>query len=434
MAAFDKPDEIGRRVADLYQELSFPAPAKLQRALQKEGIAISLKALKELVGESGSRQVFQPPPRYGGNITSGRMDDRWAADLLSFESRPAKRAEATYTAVLFVQDIFSRYLWVEPISSKTQVRRAFEDILDKSGRKPRELNTDKGTEFTSREFQTMLARRSIQYREKVGKNDIATVDRAMGTLRDMLARRGADAAAGGDWLAELPKAVASYNKLDHSALHDNAPGEVEGDKDLRFQLRYENAEKRMENAEQAQERKRKLESTGAFRTLLQPTAFKRRAGVPNWSSEVHNVADATTAQVTDTKGNKFDTRMVLPVSAVSSAVQAAPRGTAPRDAQRRDATKRFLPQLLDIVMRAGSGGMTLALAGRTMAAKQDFSRVLKEQRMTFRQFLDVHPGNFNVQIRGNASKVYAVPAAAARTRERPDGTLVHFARLRPIRE
>ena len=109
MAAFVDPGETGRRVAELYQELSFPAPAKLQRALQKEGIAISLKALKELVGESGARQVFQPPPRYGGNITSGRIDDRWAADLLSFESKPAKRAEATYTAVLIVQDIFSRF-------------------------------------------------------------------------------------------------------------------------------------------------------------------------------------------------------------------------------------------------------------------------------------------------------------------------------------
>ena len=150
MAAADaSPDEIGRRVAELYQELSFPAPAKLQSALRKEGIAISLKALKELVGESGARQVFQPPPRYGGNIMSNRMDDRWAADLLSFESRPAKRAETTYTQVLIVQDIFSRYLWAEPISSKTQVRRAFEDILDKSGRKCRELNCDRGTEFTS---------------------------------------------------------------------------------------------------------------------------------------------------------------------------------------------------------------------------------------------------------------------------------------------
>ena len=252
------PEDIGRRVAELYQELSFPSAAKLQRALQKENISISLSGLKELIGESGARQVLQPPPSYGGNIASGRMDDRWAADLMSFESRPAKRADATFTNVLIVQDIFSRYLWAEPISSKTQVRRAFEDILDRSGRKPRELNSDLGTEFSRREFQTMLARRNIQWRKKVAKNDIATVDRGMGTLKDMLARRGADQAAGRDWLAELPKAVAGYNKLDHSALHGNVPSEVEGDKDLRFQLRYENAGKMLDNVAQAQERKRKL--------------------------------------------------------------------------------------------------------------------------------------------------------------------------------
>jgi len=337
--------------------------------------------------------------------------------------------------VLIVQDIFSHYLWAEPISSKTQVRRAFEDILDKSGRRPRELNTDKGTEFSSKEFQNMLTRRgAIHWREKVGKNDIATVDRAMGTLKEMIARRSADEAAGGDWLTELPKAVASHNKLDHSALHDNAPTEVKGDTNLRFQLRYENAEKRMENAEQAQERKRKLETTGAFRTLLQPTAFKRRAGVPNWSSEVHTVADVTSAQVTDQNGGKFDTRAVLPVSARSSAATTAPQGTAPRDTQRLEATRKFLPDLIQIVMRMGSAGMNLALAGRSMAARQGFSRTLKEQRMTFRQFVDLNNTTFRVKIQGNASKIYALPAATARTRERPDGTLMQFDRLRPIRE
>ena len=115
------PEDIGRRVAELYQELSFPTANKLQSALRKEGINLSLSGLKELTSESGARQVFQPPPRYGGNITSGRMDDRWAADLMSFESRPAKRADATYTNVLIVQNIFSRFLWAEPLSSKTQV-------------------------------------------------------------------------------------------------------------------------------------------------------------------------------------------------------------------------------------------------------------------------------------------------------------------------
>ena len=148
--------DIGQRVAELYQQLSFPSAPKLQSALRKEGITLPLSALKELTSESGARQVLQPPPRYGGHITSGRIDDRWAVDLLSFESRPAKRGDVTYTSVLLCQDIFSRYVWAEPISQKTQVRRAFEDILDKSQRKPRELNSDKGSEFTSREFLSLI--------------------------------------------------------------------------------------------------------------------------------------------------------------------------------------------------------------------------------------------------------------------------------------
>ena len=63
------------------------------------------------------------------------------------------------------------------LSTKSETRAAFESIIDQ-GRKPRELNTDKGSEFTNREFQSMLSRRTIQHKLKVGLNDIATIDRA----------------------------------------------------------------------------------------------------------------------------------------------------------------------------------------------------------------------------------------------------------------
>ena len=135
--------DIGQRVAEVYEQLSFPSAPKLQSALRKEGITLSLSALKELTSESGARQVLQPPPTYGGHITSSRIDDRWAADLMYFESRPAKRGDVTYTYVLLCQHIFSRFLWAEPISNKTQVRRAFADILDKSHHTPRELTSAK---------------------------------------------------------------------------------------------------------------------------------------------------------------------------------------------------------------------------------------------------------------------------------------------------
>ena len=73
--------------------------------------------------------------------------------------------------------------------------------------------------------------------------------------------------------------------------------------------------------------------------------------------------------------------------------------------------------------------MTLALAGRTMAARQDFTRVLKAQRMTFRQFLDLNADSFRTAIRANASKIFVTPDAATRTRQR-DGTLTQFQRRR----
>ena len=127
----------------------------------------------------------------------------------------------------------------------------------------------------------------------------------MGTLRDMRARRRAGKAAGGVWLTESPKAVASYNRLHHSALQDTAPGEVKDDTDLRFQLRYENVGGMRGNAAKPKERKRKLDPTGAFRTLLHPTAFKRRANMPNGPTEVHTAANVTAARITDSQGNLF---------------------------------------------------------------------------------------------------------------------------------
>ena len=117
--------------------------------------------------------------------------------------------------------------------------------------------------------------------------------------------------------------------------------------------------------------------------------MKRRAGVPNWSSEVHTVSQVTPTQVTDQKGNKHDTRLVLPVPARSSAILAAP---APlRQDRRQTATQRFVPDLTHILLR--TNGATLSAAARAMAAKQGFTQTLRDQRMTFRQFVDAHPNS-----------------------------------------
>ena len=101
---------MDERIRTLNSELAFPAASRLQAALRKEGIRVSLAEIKRITSTSGSRQIFQPPPSYEGHITSVKIDDRWVADLLSFESRPVERPEFFYRHVLLVQDIFSRFI------------------------------------------------------------------------------------------------------------------------------------------------------------------------------------------------------------------------------------------------------------------------------------------------------------------------------------
>ena len=112
---------MDNRIADLYAELAFPSASRLQAALRKEGITVSLSDIKQVVSKTGSRQILQPPPLYQGNITADRIDDRWVADLISFVSRPAKRQD-TYRHVLLVQDIFSRFVWAAAIQTTSRTR------------------------------------------------------------------------------------------------------------------------------------------------------------------------------------------------------------------------------------------------------------------------------------------------------------------------
>ena len=53
----------GERIAEIYRELGFPSAPKLQTALRKQGINVSLDNLRNLIKTLGSRQIFRPPPQ-----------------------------------------------------------------------------------------------------------------------------------------------------------------------------------------------------------------------------------------------------------------------------------------------------------------------------------------------------------------------------------
>ena len=77
-------------------------------------------------------------------------------------------------------------------------------IMRDTERKPEQLTTDLGSEFTNSSFQAMLEREGIFHTPKEAPQDLATLDRAIGELRKVLSRR---VTHGGEWYDELAAAV-----------------------------------------------------------------------------------------------------------------------------------------------------------------------------------------------------------------------------------
>ena len=167
------------------------------------------------------------------------------------------------------------------MKSKKETTAQFSRLMTTQERKCRQLTTDKGTEFTSVAFNQLMVASDIRHVYKEALNDLSTIDRAMGLIKDRIGVIVAE--RGGTWLDVLQQVINAHNGLDTKALLDNAPEDVFEDAELRFRLRQENAEKRHENVELAIKRVDKLEAEGGFRTLLQKEGVKRRTGLPNWS-------------------------------------------------------------------------------------------------------------------------------------------------------
>ena len=382
----ETPEELGRRIAALYRELSYPSATKFRAALRKRGINVSAEFVNEVVADQGVRQLTAAAPNFTGRVTARKLDHRWMADLMDYT---AKASKTSPVYVLILQDVFSRFIWAQALKSKAQVAAAFSRIVEETGRKCEELSTDKGSEFMSAAFQTRLSNLGIRHRVKIGPQDLATLDRAIGTLRATLSRRTAE---GGPWWEELDAAVKSINNTEHSALFSEEPGDVKDDKDLRFDLRYHNANMAAENQEQAEKRAARLQQKGAFRTLLLPkTGFRRRAGQQNWSEKIHTVAEIQGGRVVDTEGESYPMSIVLPIPATTNPAAAssfARGGSAKINEKRRIALRPWLPDMMNVIRRAGDDGIALNVFARRMRDKPGFTEALKQQKATATQAVE----------------------------------------------
>ena len=130
-------------VEEVFEELNFPSSQKLRRVLDSRGIAYDRKDVEKLVRREAVRQVQAPAYKFDGKIVAHDINDRWLCDLIDFTAAPSDRGKRTGLGemkdgeqfILVVQDVFSRFLYTEGLTSKRPevVAKAFEDIVTRAG-------------------------------------------------------------------------------------------------------------------------------------------------------------------------------------------------------------------------------------------------------------------------------------------------------------
>ena len=95
------------------------------------------------------------------SVISNGIDEIWTADLVEMGKFSKWNKGIRY--LLIVIDVFSKFGWIEPLKDKRgeSVAHAFEKIF-KSGRQPRLLWADKGSEFYNSNVKRLLSKHNIE--------------------------------------------------------------------------------------------------------------------------------------------------------------------------------------------------------------------------------------------------------------------------------
>lgn len=140
-------------------------------------------------------------------------DDLWQADLAEFI--PHAKINKGYKYLLLVIDCYSKYLWTRALKSKTasEVSDAFESIL-KLDRKPKNLQTDDGTEFFNKSFATVMKKHDINHYSTYSVKKASIVERVIRTIKNWLYKefsfRG-----NYKWIDIIKDIVLKYNNRRH---------------------------------------------------------------------------------------------------------------------------------------------------------------------------------------------------------------------------
>ena len=151
-------------------------------------------------------------------VTVYNIDDIWSADLTnSFQS--LSKENQGYKYMLNVIDLFSKYAYSFPLKTKSadEIIDAFDRIFKLSGRQPKKLWTDQGSEFTNNKFMSFLKKHNIELYHVYNEGKACVIERFNKTLGEMI-QKYLTAKKTSKYVDILQSLLDKYNHKTHSTI------------------------------------------------------------------------------------------------------------------------------------------------------------------------------------------------------------------------
>ncbi|KAK3109103.1 hypothetical protein FSP39_023103 [Pinctada imbricata] len=273
---------------DIKNPISYAGPNKIYRYLKKEGKhKVGLSAIKQWLQDIDAYSL-QRPQRYKfktNRVISQGIDFLWDADLADV-SRLSKENDGIKYLLITI-DVFSRYLWVQPLQSKLHgsIVEGFRTIFSKD-RIPREMRTDKGSEFKNRWVKDFLKKKGIVHYVTHNVTKANYAERVIRTLKVLMYRYFTHNRTY-HYLDVLQDLVRNYNNRPHRSLDGLSPSEMnQSNEAIMWKKMYIDILKPTENMKKKTPVKRFKFKPGDFVRISSTKRTFQRDFEQKWTEEV----------------------------------------------------------------------------------------------------------------------------------------------------
>ena len=144
------------------------------------------------------------------------LHDLFQADLADLKSRAS--SNNGYCYILFVMNTFSKYVWAEPLKTKTggEVARAMAKILA-STTPPRNLQVDDGKEFYNSSFLALMKKHGINMYSTYSVLKASLIERVNRTIKGAIFKNFT-IKGNQNWTRDLQTIVNRYNDTVHRTI------------------------------------------------------------------------------------------------------------------------------------------------------------------------------------------------------------------------